>query len=267
LIAIVNQGRALNHQSSLSGSDLLAAIYKASSADFHDITSGSNGYRAGTGYDYASGRGTPIANKLIPDLVATIASSSARTSGSTGTVSSHRLGTRLTIADNDPSIANAVTSGQTTTPRLQNAQTATIANVAPTLPPLNTVQSGASSIAIALSGGSDQTSDNLENTEPAVMPASFEDNSQAPAGPTGSVSEPSEVRRIKKDAVDGFFAAPVLVADELSSSAETSVSKNESEPAPLAEWNVGVVGFLAFVGGNWAVKSAREEEKRPAMQR
>ena len=33
---------------------------------FHDITSGNNGYPAGTGYDMATGIGTPIANVLVP---------------------------------------------------------------------------------------------------------------------------------------------------------------------------------------------------------
>jgi subtilase family serine protease len=69
LIAIVDQGRALNGQSSYSSSDLLTQIYKVSSSDFHDITSGNNGYAAGTGYDFVTGRGSPIANLLIPDLV------------------------------------------------------------------------------------------------------------------------------------------------------------------------------------------------------
>jgi hypothetical protein len=43
-------------------------IYQLSSSDFHDITTGSNGYSAGPGYDLVTGRGTPIANMLVPDL-------------------------------------------------------------------------------------------------------------------------------------------------------------------------------------------------------
>jgi hypothetical protein len=38
---------------------------------FHDITSGSNGYSAGPGYDVATGLGTPIANQLVPFLART----------------------------------------------------------------------------------------------------------------------------------------------------------------------------------------------------
>lgn len=47
----------------------LPALYKASSADFHDITSGNNGYPAGPGYDLVTGRGSPVANLLVADLV------------------------------------------------------------------------------------------------------------------------------------------------------------------------------------------------------
>jgi hypothetical protein len=70
LIAIADQGRALQGQGSLDGvSQTLPAIYHAPSADFHDITTGSNGYNAGPGYDLVTGLGTPVANLLVPTLV------------------------------------------------------------------------------------------------------------------------------------------------------------------------------------------------------
>ncbi len=72
LIAIANQGRAIENVGSLDGpSETLPAIYDAPSTDFTDITKGSNGaFSAGPGYDELTGRGTPIADKLIPELVA-----------------------------------------------------------------------------------------------------------------------------------------------------------------------------------------------------
>jgi subtilase family serine protease len=36
--------------------------------DYHDITSGSNGYPAGTGYDLVDGLGSPVANNLVSGL-------------------------------------------------------------------------------------------------------------------------------------------------------------------------------------------------------
>jgi subtilase family serine protease len=71
LVAIADQGRAINNQSTLDGpTQTLPAIYQVSSSDFHDITTGSNGgYTAGVGYDLVTGRGSPVANSLASDLV------------------------------------------------------------------------------------------------------------------------------------------------------------------------------------------------------
>lgn len=71
LLAVANQGRAQQGQPSLDGRSMtLPRLYSASSADFRDVTSGSNGaYSAGPGYDLVTGRGTPIVNQLVPDLI------------------------------------------------------------------------------------------------------------------------------------------------------------------------------------------------------
>jgi hypothetical protein len=71
LIAIADQGRALNGQSSLDGfNQVLPKLYQLPQSDFHDITSGSNGaYSAGSGYDLVTGRGTPLANLIAPALI------------------------------------------------------------------------------------------------------------------------------------------------------------------------------------------------------
>jgi hypothetical protein len=74
LIALVNQGRAaagrLPLNSASNPTQTLNALYHLSSSDFHDITSGNNGFPAGPGYDLVTGLGTPVANLLVPDLVA-----------------------------------------------------------------------------------------------------------------------------------------------------------------------------------------------------
>jgi hypothetical protein len=70
LVAIADQGRALQGQSSLDGAtQTLPMLYGLPQSDFHDITTGGNGtYNATTGYDLVTGRGTPIANLLVPAL-------------------------------------------------------------------------------------------------------------------------------------------------------------------------------------------------------
>jgi len=71
LIAIADQGRVATGKQPLTGpTQTLPALYQLPDADFHDITMGNNGlYSAGPGYDLVTGRGSPIANLLIPDLI------------------------------------------------------------------------------------------------------------------------------------------------------------------------------------------------------
>jgi autotransporter-associated beta strand protein len=73
LIAIANQGLVADGGTTLNSTanpqQTLQALYGLPASDFYDITSGYNGYTAGPGYDEVTGRGSPIANILIPDLV------------------------------------------------------------------------------------------------------------------------------------------------------------------------------------------------------
>lgn len=68
LVAIADQGLALAGKGSLS--DTQSLVYSLNTADFHDVTSGSNGYYAKLGYDLATGLGSPRANLVIRDLLA-----------------------------------------------------------------------------------------------------------------------------------------------------------------------------------------------------
>src|SRR5438876_1809031 len=67
LMAVANQGRIHNGLSTLDGrNQALPALYQASASSFHDVTTGSNGgFSAGAGYDFVTGRGTPIADFLV----------------------------------------------------------------------------------------------------------------------------------------------------------------------------------------------------------
>jgi hypothetical protein len=74
LIAIADQGRAAIGLGSLDGpTQTLPKIYALPSADFHDITTGSSrgfpSYPAIPGYDLATGRGSPVADRIVADLV------------------------------------------------------------------------------------------------------------------------------------------------------------------------------------------------------
>jgi fibronectin-binding autotransporter adhesin len=72
VIAIANQGRAQYGLSTLDGpSGTLPKLYSLPSSDFNDVTTGSNGYAAGPGYDLVTGRGTPKVNLVVNSLAAT----------------------------------------------------------------------------------------------------------------------------------------------------------------------------------------------------
>ncbi len=73
LIAIADQGRALNGLPSLNGAtQTLPALYQLPAGDFHDVTSGtttgSPNESAGPGFDLATGRGSPVANLIVNAL-------------------------------------------------------------------------------------------------------------------------------------------------------------------------------------------------------
>lgn len=69
LIAIADQGRALNGLTPLTSTQAHQMLYSAPAGDFHDITAGANvGFAAGPGYDEVTGRGSPVANLLVPYL-------------------------------------------------------------------------------------------------------------------------------------------------------------------------------------------------------
>ncbi len=73
LVALANQGRAAAGEGSLNATtstDTQQALYSLPQADYHSITSGFNGYDAGPGYNLVTGLGTPMADRLVPDLIA-----------------------------------------------------------------------------------------------------------------------------------------------------------------------------------------------------
>jgi hypothetical protein len=68
VIAIADQGVVLGGGSTFTSTQALTKLYSLTASDFHDITSGNNGYAAGTGYDLVTGRGSPIVNLLATGL-------------------------------------------------------------------------------------------------------------------------------------------------------------------------------------------------------
>ena len=86
LLALVNQGRAAAGEPALnstSPTETQQALYSLPQSDYNVITSGNNGYTASAGYNLVTGLGTPVANLLVPDLVAYQGPGTTYTSGPT----------------------------------------------------------------------------------------------------------------------------------------------------------------------------------------
>jgi Bacterial Ig-like domain (group 3)/Dockerin type I domain len=73
IVAIANQVRVAEGLKPLNGaSQTLPDLYGLPTGDFHDITSGNNGYNAAVGYDLVTGIGSPIAPLVVDNLVGTV---------------------------------------------------------------------------------------------------------------------------------------------------------------------------------------------------
>src|SRR5262249_4864689 len=93
LVALVNQGRVAAGSATLnsaSPTETQQALSNLPEGDFNSILSGSNGgYNAGAGYNLVTGLGTPVANLLIPGLVASQWSDAAPPARTTSISSNH----------------------------------------------------------------------------------------------------------------------------------------------------------------------------------
>ena len=110
LVAIADQGLATAGKLTLSNTQVETDLYSLPSSDFHNITTGFNGYYATSGYNLVTGLGTPIANLLIPGIVADgVAEGSAAT---------HVTAPTPTSPSAIPKIATGSISGSSSIPGL-----------------------------------------------------------------------------------------------------------------------------------------------------
>ena len=95
LITIANQGRAINGLGTLNGlTQTLPILYSMTYSNFHDITTGNNGFAARTGYDLVTGLGSPKTNLVIAALsISSAAGASAN--GISNASASGRIGYRV----------------------------------------------------------------------------------------------------------------------------------------------------------------------------
>ena len=110
LMAIINQGRVANGLGTLDGySQTLPMLYGLASNNFHDITTGNNGFAAGVGYDLVTGLGTPN----VPTLVASMSGTPVTPPTPTPVIGSFTLSPASTTAGTTVTLtaANVVETG------------------------------------------------------------------------------------------------------------------------------------------------------------
>ena len=123
LLAIADQGRALNGQAPLNASspqEVMTTLYQnATSGGFHDITSGvstgSPWYSAGPGYDFVTGLGTPVANLLVQSFTGNVSTApgdhlaiTASTNETAGAAFSVTVTALTATGATDPSFAGTI---------------------------------------------------------------------------------------------------------------------------------------------------------------
>src|SRR5262249_51752967 len=126
LVALADQLRTSASPAlpSLSSAQTLTNLYQ-SQADFHDITTGNNGYAAGAGYALVTGLGSPQANLLVPAL--------ARQGTATAVVKTAVATTPTTATKTATKTTTTTASNPTTAPRTGNTSNQRF-NVVATLP-------------------------------------------------------------------------------------------------------------------------------------
>ena len=113
IVAVADQGRAVNGQGSIAGAQSL--LYSLPTSDFHDVTSGRNGaYSAGNGYDLVTGLGSPIADRLVAGLVSATSTSTTGNFVVAGGVKVKHL-SRLRVKRHDEFSTGSTSSDPTST--------------------------------------------------------------------------------------------------------------------------------------------------------
>lgn len=277
LVALVDQGRAAAGKAALSTGQVLNGLYgltgTAYSSDLHDITSGSNGYRAKTGYDLATGLGSPRALSLITFLVNTSASANVAFKASTSSPASGTPHTHTNLFGTPVAL-----------PSMGSVQAVEVSAVARAL----TVTEGSSSMVAAANNAARPTGSDaaaavfatpqfvataVTGTEGPEASCELLPRPFAAPGTDGAlaptvVPASSFITPLFNGAAAGpvtAFAAPVLIANEdtvnFQQAAATLNQASDTEASDHWEAMLGVLS-LALAGGcgNAVLRSEQEEQ-------
>jgi subtilase family serine protease len=250
-LALVNQQSIANGNKTLGFiNPSLYSIGAGSSygTDFHDITSGSNGYSATTGYDLVTGWGSPNGSGLINALAGTIASPGFSLSASPGSVSvvqgnsgSSTITSTVSGGFNTPVVlsASGAPSGVTVTFSSPGSITGS-GSLGISIAVASTVATGTYPITITGTGGSTVETTTVNLTVTAPVQANF----AISVSPTsGSLDEGQSGYAVVTTTVSGGFSSAIsLSATGLPSGVTGSFSPN-----PIAAPGSGTTHFTLTV--------------------
>ena len=123
LVAVGDQLRTSVGLATMDGpTQTLPLLYAMKAADFHDITTGSNGNPAKVGYDMATGIGSPLANNLVPDFVPVTSKGYVQFS-----THAYEIGTSATVTVGDLDLAGQPSCPVTLTSSAGDSETLSLA--------------------------------------------------------------------------------------------------------------------------------------------
>jgi hypothetical protein len=273
IIALANQGRVAGGAGTLS--NLPADIYSLSASDFHDITVGKNNkYSAMVGYDFPTGRGTPIANLLIPDLIALASraqAASSNASGASTVTAGNPLGRAVALLES--STPNGL--GLSTTSAMPSAGTA--GSAAAAVQGANTGALGSTNVGVsvggavpALSAGSSfdvWRAHSLPDSDEVGPPAPDNQQNAAPANAPPVQPPPIQAPAIKDL---GAGALEIEAAESVFSDGSWQPLPVPAEPAapgasaPSIESTLdhAALGSVLLLGASWWSLTAEAEKRQ-----
>jgi subtilase family serine protease len=235
LVAIANQGLATGGKGTLSGTQAQTDLYNLPSSDFHDVTTGYNGYGATPGYDLVTGLGSPKANLVIAGILAenAVSQASAPTQATSSTVTHnvHVRGTRQDLL--------ASSSSQT-----QSGGSVSIAGLSTTALAGSTTSSGslgAEALVVQATSSPAQSA-----AQPSVVASSVNQGSAAPV-PSGQSLPIQSQNRSTSKSVDEVIApsphdevavptpSPAVQPQAVPASEPTNEPVPEQMPMPTPE--------------------------------
>jgi hypothetical protein len=252
LVAIANQGRAGAGLAPYDGrTGTLPKLYSLPASDFHDITSGGNGYTAGPGYDLVTGRGTPIANLLVPALAGV--SSTGTTGSISGVVSKVSGGTTSPFSGVQIYLKNSSTLNISTYTSSSGSYSFTglpagTYYVSESLPSgyTQTAPSG-SSITVNLSTGQNASGDNFTDTAVSTGPAAL---AGSVIGTSGSYqNDGNTIAKAFDGNLSTFFDGSSANGNWAGLNLGTTYAITSIKYAPRSGWASRMVGGI-FQGSN-----------------